>query len=75
MKKIQFSNLELINGGGGNCRGIYESCLNVALVAGFAFIFTPVVGPMLGTLTGYAGMEYCRQQYLGCHWWKNRNKS
>lgn len=65
---MEVSQTTKINGGGGNCRGIYESCLNVSLVAGLAFTVTvPVVGALLGVLTGYSGMEYCKQQYIGCN--------
>jgi hypothetical protein len=68
MKRIELVQLENLIGGDGNCRGIYESCLNVSLVAGGIMLFgTGPFGIIFGTLTGYAGMEYCRQQYLGCH--------
>ena len=37
----------------GNCRWIYNACLGVAAAANTA------------CLAGTAGMEYCRQEYIG----------
>jgi hypothetical protein len=39
----------------GNCWGIYNACLGAAVAA------------ITACIAGTAGMEYCRQQYIGCN--------
>lgn len=51
---------------GGNCRGIYNGCLGVAAAVGTACIVgTAGIGIYACVLV--AGMEYCRQEYIGCN--------
>ncbi|CAN1557758.1 hypothetical protein MCERE19_02472 [Spirosomataceae bacterium] len=53
---------------GGNCRGIYNACLGVAAAAGTACIVgTAGIGIYACVLVAGAGMEYCRQEYIGCN--------
>lgn len=52
---------------GGNCRGIYNACLGVAATAGTACIVsTAGIGIYACVLAAGAGMELCRQEYIGC---------
>jgi hypothetical protein len=54
--------------GGQNCDGIYQSCLIVAAFAGAAVIVASSgLAAYWGVMVCLAGMEYCRQQAIGCH--------
>lgn len=69
MKKIEISSVEQIFGGqSGNCAGIYHACNNVAALGGAAIVVgTAGWGIVFGVLLAGAGMELCKQQYMGCH--------
>ncbi|MFT4850961.1 MAG: hypothetical protein ACI83B_003523 [Sediminicola sp.] len=54
--------------GGQNCDGIYQSCFVVAAVLGASVIAASSgLAVYWGGVVGLAGMEYCRQQAIGCH--------
>jgi hypothetical protein len=67
MKKLENQQLEMVIAGDGNCRGIYDSCLWTAALAGMVGVAsTAGIGIAFAVLGGGAAMEYCRQQYIGC---------
>ena len=67
MKSLSIEKMEEMNGGQ-NCGAIYNSCLTVAGLTGAAVIVS--TGGWLsyfGVALAAAGMEYCRQQAIGCY--------
>lgn len=53
--------------GGGNCTGTYNACIVASAVAGAAVVAaTGGWGSYWGVALAWSGMEYCRQQAIGC---------
>ncbi|MBL0739954.1 hypothetical protein [Chryseolinea lacunae] len=67
MKRLSDQTMKAVNGGG-NCSGSYNACIVGAAVTGAAVAaLTAGWGAYFGVAIAASGMEYCRQQAIGCY--------